>query len=50
MGNTKTVSSEKSYLKELWEVFEKTGSIGAYILYVDAKKRSLRSKKLKVRR
>ncbi|PKL90852.1 MAG: hypothetical protein CVV21_10685 [Candidatus Goldiibacteriota bacterium HGW-Goldbacteria-1] len=24
--------------KELWKVFEKTGSVGAYLLYMEAKK------------
>jgi hypothetical protein len=28
------------YLKELWHAFEKTGSIGAYLLYNDIKKKA----------
>ncbi|MBN2754441.1 MAG: YqzL family protein [Candidatus Goldbacteria bacterium] len=27
-------------LKELWKVFEKTGSVGAYLLYMEAKKQN----------
>jgi hypothetical protein len=32
--------TETQYLSELWQIFERTGSIGAYILYNDAKKRA----------
>lgn len=28
------------YLKELWKAFEKTGSIGAYLLYNDLRKKA----------
>ncbi|MFP4465812.1 MAG: hypothetical protein ACLFP1_02040 [Candidatus Goldiibacteriota bacterium] len=47
MGDVKTAEPKKDYLKELWEAFEKTGSIGAYILYADAKKRTAKNKKIK---
>jgi hypothetical protein len=30
----------KDCAKELWEIFEKTGSIAAYILYNDMKKKA----------
>jgi hypothetical protein len=28
------------YLRELWQAFEKTGSIGAYLLYNDLREKS----------
>jgi hypothetical protein len=34
----------KDCVTELWEIFEKTGSIAAYILYTDMKKRSEETK------
>jgi hypothetical protein len=30
----------KEYLTELWHAFEKTGSIGAYLLYNDLRKKA----------
>ncbi|HNZ28498.1 MAG: hypothetical protein BWY84_00455 [Candidatus Aerophobetes bacterium ADurb.Bin490] len=39
---TKTGSERR---KELWRVFEKTGSIGAYLLYMEAGKKSEEKKK-----
>lgn len=30
----------RDYLRELWLAFEKTGSIGAYLLYADIKKKA----------
>jgi hypothetical protein len=29
----------KDYLRELWQAFEKTGSIGAYLLYNDLRQK-----------
>jgi len=40
----------KEYLKELWFTFEKTGSIGAYLLYNDVKKRSKKTKRIKIKK
>ena len=37
----------KGYVKELWETFEKTGSIGAYLLYNDIKRKSGKAYKTK---
>lgn len=30
----------KEYLRELWQAFEKTGSIGAFLLYNDLREKS----------
>ena len=46
MEKTKT----KGYLKELWVTFEKTGSIGAYLLYNDIRKRNVKTKRIKVKK
>gem|GEM_PF-4378456 len=40
----------RQYVKELWSIFEKTGSIGAFLLYNETRKkpekpRSVREKK-----
>jgi hypothetical protein len=43
----------QDYMRELWLAFEKTGSIGAYLLYSDIKEkaekaRSVRDKKAEI--
>jgi hypothetical protein len=35
------------YLKELWLAFEKTGSIGAYLLYNDIKKKAQKAGRIR---
>ena len=37
----------KDYLKELWLAFEKTGSIGAYLLYNEIKKKAEKARKIR---
>ena len=43
-------TKNKGYLKELWVTFEKTGSIGAYLLYNDVKKSKGKVKQVKVKK
>ncbi len=40
----------KPYLKEFWEAFEKTGSIGAYLLYNDMRKRIRKSGNVRIKK
>jgi hypothetical protein len=40
----------KGYLRELWLAFEKTGSIGAYLLYNDLRKNAEKAGRIREKR
>ncbi len=37
----------RQYVKELWSIFEKTGSIGAFLLYNETRKKPERTRTTK---
>ncbi|MCE5299389.1 MAG: hypothetical protein LLG37_00745 [Spirochaetia bacterium] len=49
MDKSSSEQEMKNFTKEFWSTFEKTGSIGAFLLYTDIKKREERSFKSKER-
>ena len=40
----------KDCSRELWEIFEKTGSIAAYLLYQDVKKKNTAKRTVKTKK
>lgn len=40
----------KKFLTELWKSFEKTGSISAFLLYNELKKKNEKNKEIKVKK
>jgi hypothetical protein len=40
----------KEYLRELWQAFEKTGSIGAFLLYNDLRKKAEKDGRVREKR
>lgn len=40
----------QNFLSELWKSFEKTGSISAFLLYNDLKKKIKKNKEIKVKK
>jgi hypothetical protein len=49
MENMEEKKESGNYVKELWSTFEKTGSIGAYLLYNTVRDKSEKTRKTKDR-